>query len=570
MNCGRCKEAEVERSFAICSRYFLLASLFLAIPVLAGAAEEIPSVPVDLSSSVFQKYLPFDADFLIVTSSDVGLQHVKVEYSDRQCWGCQQAYVAGKCASYPIGSACKKPALTEWRRNASTKADSPVQIQVPPLRARSRYIFTFYIERKPSDTEATIFKTRAKNKIDAFFREKAEIPDLRDEDISDLYVALNDAIVTNPNERIEKRLYAGKTANEIFRAFREELAGIVEAQDAKFNAVSGFSDLASDAEGKLSALLAPDSDLVQLVLGLQRKAVQDESTKSVLAGFQATLGFAANPPATAGLLVNGETELGAEPIASLWESNAVAARAANISSTLRTIGSLERLVDLVTRTPLLLQASGMTSTRLNNLGTNIRSTRFDLEAILSEAQEAAGALERRSTKIAEYVEGLQLRLLEEVVIAGSTDAEFKTQHSWYVAADLGVGVAPRINRVVPYVGTNIYFRPVNKSADLGDPRLEGSIFLRRFSMLLGATMQDINESGQREGLFANRGLILGAGLRLNRSIRISAGSLLFRELDPNPLVNSKHLGGTYFFSVSFDWDVRDSFAGFGKAVGLTE
>lgn len=572
----------MERLFGACGRIFLLGSLIFSTPVAADpAGEPIPSVPVDLSSSVFQEHLPFDVEFLIVTPSDVSLQHVKVTYGDKQCLADCKAGCDSKC---------KKPALTEWRRNASTKADSPVQIQIPPLRARARYVFTFDIERKPSDTEILAFRTRARGRVDDLFRKEGRIMDLHDEDdLRPLRRDLDAAVVRNPQEHVQHGLFAGKTDEEIFLDFKREMAGIIGAQDAKFDAADGFLDLVQGtedqpgAERKLSDLLAADSSLVQLVLTLRQKTAEGdaeddnddkdkdkEAIKSLLSSFQGTMDFIVNPPTPARLLVRGETEPGAEPIEDLWEASAVDLRVTNIQGTLRMLNAVERLVDLVARTPLLRQASGMTGSQLNDLGADVRAVRFDLEAILTEAQEVASALRRRTANIAEYVERLELRLREMVVIAGSTDAEFETQHSWYVAADLGVGVAPRIDKVVPYVGTNIYFRPVNKSADLGDPRLEGSIFWRRFSVMLGATIQDIHESGQREGLFANRGFILGGGLRLNRSIRVSAGSLLFREIDPNPLITKKSLAGTYFLSLSFDWDVRETFGDFGKAIGLTE
>jgi hypothetical protein len=131
-----------------------------------------------------------------------------------------------------------------------------------------------------------------------------------------------------------------------------------------------------------------------------------------------------------------------------------------------------------------------------------------------------------------------------VVIEGSTT------RSLYVGADVGVLYAGDIRTGAVYVGTNIYFRPVNKDAPPGG-------ISRRLALTVGVTLSSIADENNRtrSNLFWNQSLVLGGGLRLTSSVRCGAGALIFLESDPNPLISEKSIASTWYVSFSFDFDV---------------
>ena len=83
-----------------------------------------------------------------------------------------------------------------------------------------------------------------------------------------------------------------------------------------------------------------------------------------------------------------------------------------------------------------------------------------------------------------------------IIIAGSTTGSFETQSRNDISADAGVACAPQLSSCSTYLGTNIYFRPINKAAPLNQ---FGGFFQtldRRVSVTLGLTVQGIGDGGK--------------------------------------------------------------------------
>ncbi len=136
-------------------------------------------------------------------------------------------------------------------------------------------------------------------------------------------------------------------------------------------------------------------------------------------------------------------------------------------------------------------------------------------------------------------------------------AEGRTSQKNYVSLDAGVLYAGDIGIGALYVGSNIYFRPVNKDAPLSAVSSVG----RRLAVTVGLTISSVadDEKGTRSDLFWNQSLVLGAGYRITSSVRGGGGALVFRESDPNPLVTRKSAAVTWYASFSFDLDVMRGF-----------
>ena len=100
----------------------------------------------------------------------------------------------------------------------------------------------------------------------------------------------------------------------------------------------------------------------------------------------------------------------------------------------------------------------------------------------------------------------------------------------HVSADIGLLYAGDIDIGAVYVGTNIYFRPINTDAPLSEA---GSIG-RRLALTVGITLSPVSDENDRtrSDLFWNQSLVVGAGYRLTSSIRAGAGALVFLESDP--------------------------------------
>ena len=141
----------------------------------------------------------------------------------------------------------------------------------------------------------------------------------------------------------------------------------------------------------------------------------------------------------------------------------------------------------------------------------------------------------------------------------SITADGRTEQRNYVSVDAGLLFAGDIGIGALYVGSNIYFRPINKRAPLG---AAGS-FGRRLALTVGLTISSIADENNktRSDLFWNQSLVLGAGLRLASSVRGGAGAIVFRASDPNPLVTRKSAAVTWYVSFSFDLDLLKGFAG---------
>src|SRR5262245_52970013 len=141
----------------------------------------------------------------------------------------------------------------------------------------------------------------------------------------------------------------------------------------------------------------------------------------------------------------------------------------------------------------------------------------------------------------------------------TTTVDGRTHQKNYVSLDTGILYAGDLGIGALYVGSNVYFRPVNKSAPLSTVSSIG----RRLALTVGLTISSVADENEktRSDLFWNQSLVLGGGYRLASSVRAGAGALVFRQADPNPLVTKRTAAVTWYVSFSFDLDLLRGFAG---------
>lgn len=167
-----------------------------------------------------------------------------------------------------------------------------------------------------------------------------------------------------------------------------------------------------------------------------------------------------------------------------------------------------------------------------------------------------------------------LALVNEVVLEarnvdvalGSSALGADLNRAAYVSLDAGIAYPWRLESMVFYAGTNIYFRPINKKANL---RYKGT-FLHRFALTVGITTTVTDESRRATDLRAtpddddesSNSLLLGGGIRVTPSIRVGAGVLVFKESDPNPLIDQTSVAVTPYVAFTADINVAQLFKSF--------
>lgn len=195
-----------------------------------------------------------------------------------------------------------------------------------------------------------------------------------------------------------------------------------------------------------------------------------------------------------------------------------------------------------------------------------------LEEDLEEAYIALGAVEDALSGLTSEGDYEQATLsalrkvgrrhLETTTALNTTRATFKTRAKFHISADAGLLYGVATGEVLPYFGVNFYFRSVNREIPLG--LRFNRPFWYRASLTLGITVASIEEDGERSDLFGGVAGLVGLGYRLTDHFRLSAGTLVFRKDDPNPLVTDRSVALDPFVSLSIDWDVQEVLGGVSK------
>jgi|GEM_PF-6250513 len=174
----------------------------------------------------------------------------------------------------------------------------------------------------------------------------------------------------------------------------------------------------------------------------------------------------------------------------------------------------------------------------------------------------AGRLAAPQVKL-EIADDLTAMIVRDNWLVGDNIGTFLTRQKGYIAADFGFAFAPELERALPYIGTNIYLRPVNKNAPLPG-LLPWNRPMQRFSLSIGLVIKKIDDT-QAESLFGDFSLLTGAGFRITESARLSGGVLWAREKSNSPLNEDSSLVWSPYLAVSLDYDVKTLTKWFDKA-----
>lgn len=396
------------------------------------------------------------------------------------------------------------PNVASWNRppTAEGEANANFSLRVPPLDPNHHFVFVLELERKPDPVTLDELKQKMAAIVSAALVETAksiEVEEIRRDDYEKQLRRLRSELRRLLNDEVQPYVIGGRDEEWSFFEPRSPFDLALKSQliDTLALAYDIQTQIKSsrDRWQELKNEIGPEGTSVP---GLPQARATE--ARELLAG---------NNPFGEGKLATNEVE------------------------------KLKQLTcNLVDLSGLALEVAAPS--------TDLCDAIDHIETTLTRAPEAAKVINKLK------IEADKDLILLEANSVGS----FETRQTRHFNIDIGVLSAPDLDGVFPYIGTNIYRRPVNKDAPL-----TGFEPWKRCGLTVGATFfENFGEDDDRvKPLFSNSALVAGAGCRLNEYARLGGGVLVFRENDPDPLIDDDKLSCSPYVSLSIDWDVYESF-----------
>ncbi|WPV65954.1 hypothetical protein [Chitinophaga sp. LS1] len=202
--------------------------------------------------------------------------------------------------------------------------------------------------------------------------------------------------------------------------------------------------------------------------------------------------------------------------------------------------------------------------------------RIDFAGVKAIEQEA---IERINSELFEFekkknetIEKVGVQIEAAIFAHGQTGSTYpmstEDHLKLHVTLDLGYAYVGQIDRGNLYAGMNIYFRAIDTSLPLKNYRRTfKDIVGSRLSLLLGISLQNIDQAGVRRGLIDNsKALVTGMGVRLLPWFKVNTGAYLYYKYPSNPLENKNKMTftGSPFVSLSIDFNLSKFLGSFGN------
>lgn len=495
---------------------------------------------------------------------------------------------------------------TRFGEPPAPPADETFRLAVPPLDAKRYYIFRFDVLADPTPDALAAFDARARTILDQrlagvrdvnFFAGTADRPGdlerLRADLLAALQAVAGDAeLQVTPGSLFNVQVPWASLDWPDKQRFITAIDAVVLPRQRIDN---NLRQRATDAVDLAQALTAIGADPAfdGLLAALDAAAApadgagtagggdpQSDLLRDLLDAYRQPLALAHLDAAQAERLAKGGDPASDAPPPDLGAGTtdpaAAAAAAANYAATQAQLARLEELLARLVpggRSRHLVDAQvaagrlgGEQAAALPDLAARVGIAAQAAARLANEAGQVATGLAARAAALDTLAASVRVAAAQVgILIQGTTLGSFKTQQKAFISADFGFGFAPELGKTVPYAGTNIYTRPVNKDAPLSS---RGG-FRRRFAFTVGLTVASIADDTPptRRDLFGSNSLLLGAGYRVTDSMRLGGGAILFEAEDPNPLIESWDLSTSYYLNLSFDWDVLGFFRDFGPIFG---
>ena len=531
-----------------------------------NAAAQFTQVIANLASKSFDKTLPFDEEFKIVGTTTAAVRLMQVSYSLSSDKPPACPYVGGDMGA--------------WRgpyeyRNPAGSTSFEVHIE-HPLEAEKTYTFWF-CSTSAADTGV----------VDTF---RAQAVSLLDREIARMSVkAISDVEARSLRNRLCDELKTSLGSDQILavgslfdcstedprrlETFRLRLSDVFLPQ---FNLQLVFR-----ADRYANALTALATSLVALAELPELDGLAAAMRESGHASTPIVAAIADLTAAAAREMAEGRGPSVAVPAPALAQtSGSVAADVArNFNETEARLRNLyqflnENLRDeaatknfqATLKTPLppgtvaALQALAPTAPPDPPCPAPLVCAVINVTTLTEAHNRAAKLLPARAAALQEMSQFIALEIIGVSVIRATTFAAIDTDKTNYVSAEAGFLGMPRQREAATYIGTNIYFRPINPHAPLS--RFGG--VGRRVAMTVGLTLTSIADDEQtRFNLFGDQSLVLGLGVRITEVLRLSAGTVVFRKADENPFVTQKSYAFEPYVAFSVDLNLATGQKGFG-------
>lgn len=122
----------------------------------------------------------------------------------------------------------------------------------------------------------------------------------------------------------------------------------------------------------------------------------------------------------------------------------------------------------------------------------------------------------------------------------------------------------RHKSIIPYVGVNYNIRPINRDVPLA--KVHNIRWYQKFSYMIGITLNSVAEENERKDLLDNKTILTGLSYRFNNAFRITAGGLVFRQVDQNPAISNTDIATSFFVGLELDITLLKSLKDVGKAL----
>lgn len=544
----------------------------------------------------FSQLLPFDVPVRICAEVPAGTTRATVKYAanlrrrgplDVDPVTCEIKTVDPKTGNRVPWSPelARVPTTATVEDGGTSKSISTARWLTDRLEAERYYVFCFGFEKKATEDELAAFRRGA---LVSLGKGIARIgsANLTVEQTQDICLDLRKNLldITGTDRVLSEGSIFDCDLDRVSAFATQVSRGVLEPQRSVQQILVGVPDPTlpvpslGELQRRLRAELATiqgQADLAAALDLLDRQGLLDSAiaarVKSLCEGCNALVGSAAT---SAERLALGEdaAQVPAPPLDVTSPPSQAAAMAQGYGATAKTLRDLDGLIAFALGNesgPLL--AAGLTAeqraalTALTASGGPVARAKRGADSLARAARTLDTQLAARAKALADVTDTLVIAARTLLLADASTLGNFVTNQRNYIAVDAGFVWAPELDEIVPYLGTNLYLRPVNKQAPLSTLGSFGQTFSRRFSFTLGLTgssIADSNEGGgaTRDDLFASQSLLLGAGLRLTDSMRLGAGGIVFRRDDPSPLIDEKELYASWYLTLSFDIDVVSFFA----------
>lgn len=493
-------------------------------PVVTVATRS-SEIEIDMAGRAFSTILPFDVPFILAGTKGINDKITLDKIISVECFYKNR----GSADTIPKGSDedyyknfVKDYGYAFWQNNS---LDTKYRLPIRELDPNKKFTFFFRIKRKLTDEERADLIASATRIVPPLIQAKAKSGrvSLSNEEIGRVISQLKNLLsesLSEKNQKIENSSISN-TNNEIISnaiievgyAF-ETIAGQLESIDYKVKAFDNdITNLTQflgvykvkAVDEKKAENIAAIENIVQLIKSIYKypkdaNALKSDVGKSYLEQFEQ---------------LKAELKNVALPSDSPFEK------------------IRESIVD-----------------HLGDLVIDFNEYKLDLT---NQTDVTNVQIDNLVAAIVNYIE-------DAVVINGtSVNSDFVTRSNSFITADIGVALIPSIGKMVPYIGSNIYFRPINRDRPLLMQEFIVKDFWRRFSMLLGLTYSTLKKDNYRNDLMSTFNLITGAGFRVADFVKINGGVIWYTQVNPNPLNTNNTVRGSGFVSLSFDIDVKTVF-----------